>query len=305
MIRAVLVRMAHAALSVLVLLVLVFGLVRLSGDPAYSLISPDAPRELRDRLRSEWGVDKPIGDQFVLYLANVSQGNLGVSFRSRVPVMDMIIGRLPATLTMGAAAFVLTLVVGLPLGVYAAYRRGGAVDRAARSMAALGQSMPSFWLGLLLILLFAVALDILPSGGFDRPENIILPAFTLAFGPIAGLTRLLRSSMIESLGSDYVLFHRAKGLPERLVIWKHALRNAGLTTLSFLGVLIAGLFTGSVLVETVFVWPGIGRLMIEAIGYRDYPVVQGVIILYAVSYIVANLFVDLLYAALNPRLRST
>lgn len=303
MARGILVRFTHAVLSVLVLLTLVFFLVRVSGDPAYSLISPDAPRELRDRLRAEWGVDRPLADQYVIYLKNVVTGNLGTSFRSRVPVTDMVLLRLPATLTMGLCAFGLTLLFGLPLGIYAAYWRGGKVDRLSRLTSAVGQSVPSFWLGLLLILVFAIWFGLLPSGGFGRPENLVLPAVTLALGPIAGLTRLLRSSMIETLGNDYILFNRAKGLPERSILWKHALRNAGLTTLGFLGVLIAGLFTGSVLVETVFIWPGIGRLMIEGIQYRDYPVVQGVMMFYAVAYIAANLVVDVLYTVLNPRLR--
>lgn len=296
-------RIGQALISLTVLLLLVFSLVRLTGDPVYFVLPPEATDAQKARTRIEMGLDKPVPIQFLNYVVGVVHGDLGNSFRSHLPVTDLIKQRLPATLVMTGSALLLILLIGLPLGVYSAYWRGGWVDRFARLVAAAGQSMPSFWLGLLLILLFAVSLKLVPSGGYGGIEHLILPSVTLAFGAIAGLTRLLRSNMVEVLGSDFITFHRMKGLPERVVLWKHALRNAGLTTLSFLGIVVAGLLTGSVLVETVFVWPGVGRLMIEGVERRDFNVVQGVLILFGSVYIGVNLLVDLLYLALNPRIR--
>jgi peptide/nickel transport system permease protein len=300
---AILIRVGHALFSVLALLVLVFTMLRLTGDPINFLLDPDASPEQRAFARQELGLDQPVPVQFAIYVGNVIQGDLGISFRSRVPVADLIAQRVPATLTMAGAAILLTIVIGVPLGIYSAYRRGTVMDRSARFVAALGQSVPQFWLGFLLILVFAVYIPIFPAGGYGGIENLILPTITLSFAAIAGLTRLLRSSMVEEMGSDYINFHRMKGLSEHVILWKHALRNAGLTTLSFLGILVAGLVTGSVLVETIFVWPGLGRLMIESIGFRDFNVVQGVMIVFSLAYIGVNLAVDLLYTVLNPRLR--
>jgi peptide/nickel transport system permease protein len=215
-----------------------------------------------------------------------------------------VMQRLPATLTMGGAAVALILVIGLPLGIYSAYWRGGIVDRLGTFVAAFGQAIPSFWLGIMLILVFAIKLRILPSGGIGGLQHLILPTITLAVEPIARLTRLLRSSVIEELSSDYVTFHRMKGLPEGTILWKHVLRNAGMTSLTFVGIMTVGLLTGSVLVETVFVWPGIGRLLVEGIEFRDFNVVQGVTILITAAVISVNFLVDLLYMALNPRLRT-
>jgi peptide/nickel transport system permease protein len=306
MIKAIAQRIGYALLSLLALLIMVFTLVRFTGDPVYFQLPPDASRAQIEHVRHELGLDQPVPVQFVVYVRDLLSGDLGISFKARTlgtHVTDLIAQRVPATLTMGAAALLLIILVGVPLGVYSAYWRGGWVDRIARFVAAIGQSVPSFWLGLLLILVLAIELRWLPSGGYGSLSNLVLPAITLALGPIAGLTRLLRSSMIESLGSDYIMFHRVKGMTERSVLWKHALRNAGLTTIGFLGIVTANLFTGSVLVETVFVWPGTGRLMIESIGVRDFPVIQGLILLYGSVYIGVNLFLDVLYAVLNPRLR--
>jgi peptide/nickel transport system permease protein len=303
MLKALAMRTGHALLSMLALLIIVFCLVRVTGDPIHYLLPPDRSVEQEQRLREYLGLDKPYIVQFAVYVGNLARGDLGDSFKMRTPVVDLIAQRLPATLTMGAAALLLTLAIGLPLGIYSAYRRRGLVDRSTRLFAAGGQSIPDFWLGYMLILIFAVNLGWLPSGGYGHLSNLVLPAITLAFGATAGLIRLLRSSMIEVLESDYIKFHRIKGLPEHLILWKHALRNAGLTALGFVGVVVAGLFTGSVLVETVFVWPGVGRLMIEGVGWRDFNVVQGVMLLFSAAYIGANLLVDLLYIALNPRLR--
>jgi peptide/nickel transport system permease protein len=303
MLQMVLSRTGQALLSLFATIVFVFFLVRLTGDPAYFLLAPDAPAEDFVRIRQELGLDHSLVTQFFTYAGAVIRGDLGYSYRLDVPVIELVWRRIPATMAMGLSAIVLTLIVAVPLGTYAAYHRNGFVDRVAKFIAALGQATPSFWVGLVLIIVFAINLGWLPSGGYGSVEHLVLPALALSFEPIARLTRLLRSGMIEELGSDHVKFLRIKGMSERLVIWKHALRNAGLTTLTFVGLMTAGILTGSVLVETVFIWPGVGRLLVESIYYRDFSVVQGLVLLIAAAYIIINLIVDLLHMVLNPRLR--
>jgi peptide/nickel transport system permease protein len=302
--KRIIMRVTHSLLSLLLVLILVFCLVRLTGDPINFLLEPGSTQAQQDAVRRELNLDRSLPLQFTAYLGQLSRGDLGISYTVRRPVLELMAQRAPATLVMGAGAIFLTVLVGLPLGVYAAYWRGGAFDRTVRGMAAIFQSLPDFWVGFVLILVFAITLKLLPAGGYGQLKHLVLPSVTLALPAIAGLARLLRSSILEELGSDYVLFHRIKGLSERKILWKHALRNGGLTTLSFLGVVIAGLFTGSVLVETIFNWQGLGLLFITGISDRDFGVVQGVMLVYATAYIGVNLFVDLLYTFLNPRLRS-
>ena len=304
MMRAVVIRVGQALLSLVALTLLLFFMVRVTGDPAFFLTGPNATEADRDRVREELGLDQSLPVQYAKYMGNLLRGDLGDSFRFNIPVHDLVLQRLPATLTMAGAAVALILLVAVPLGIYSAYWRGSILDKIGGFVAAIGQAVPSFWLGLLLILVFAVNLRLLPSGGVGGFKHLILPTITLALEPIARLTRLLRSSVIEELGSDYVTFHRMKGLPERTVLWKHVLRNAGMTSLTFVGIMTVGLLTGSVLVETVFVWPGIGRLLVEGIEFRDFNVVQGVTLLITAAFILVNLLVDLLYLVLNPRMRT-
>jgi ABC-type dipeptide/oligopeptide/nickel transport system permease component len=303
MVRLILIRAGQALLGLFALTLLLFLMVRVTGDPAYFLTGPGASIETLERVRAKLGLDQSLPVQYFTYIGNLLQGDLGDSFRFGIPVSDLVLQRLPATLTMALSAILVILAVALPLGIYSAYWRGGIVDKIGGTVAAFGQAIPSFWLGIMLILVFAVQFKLLPSGGVGGFSHLILPTITLAVEPIARLTRLLRSSVIEELGSDYVTFHRMKGLPERTILWKHVLRNAGMTSLTFVGIMIVGLLTGSVLVETVFVWPGIGRLLVEGIEFRDFNIVQGVTILITVAVIVVNFLVDLLYMALNPRLR--
>lgn len=303
MVKVVGARILHSLLSLLFLVMLAFALVRLSGDPINFLIEPGASLAQKQMLREQLGLDRSIPVQFVEYLGQLVRGDLGISFRYRAPVVDLIGQRIPNTLLMATAAVLLMVAVAVPLGVQAAYRRGTGVDLAARGIAALGQAVPDFWLGLMLILVFAVNLKWFPAGGQGGISHLVLPAITLAFTAIAGLIRLLRSGMIEALNSDYVLFLRARGTPESVVLWKHSLRNASLTSLSYMGVVIGGLVTGSVLVETIFNWPGIGLLFIDSVRARDFGVAQGVMLLFGIGYIVPNLIVDVLYLRLNPRLR--
>jgi len=301
--RVVLVRIGHALLSMGLLTFIIFGLVRLTGDPTDLLLPDLSPESVREALRIKLGLHEPLIVQYGIFLSNLARGDLGTSFVFRVPVGELIAQRFPATLQLAAAALATTLVIGIPLGVMAGYRRGGWVDRAASWLAVVGQSAPAFWVGLLLVLLFAIRLKVLPPGGIGGIETFIMPAFVMALGPLAGLVRLLRSSMIEVLETDYVKFLRLKGLPERSILWKHGLRNAGLSALTFVGILSATLLTGSVVAETVFAWPGMGWLISESIISKDFAVVQGVVLVFSMVYIVVNLLTDLLYGFLNPRLR--
>lgn len=303
MARLILVRVFHAVLSMALLTLFVFFLVRLTGDPAALLLPDLTPPAVMEAFREKLGLNQPLYAQYGIFLSNLLHGDLGRSFVYNVPVTDLIAQRLPNTLILAVAGLVTTLVVGLPLGVLAAYKRGGWLDVVSRWLAVVGQSAPAFWIGLLMILVFSIRLHLLPSGGTGGLPNLIMPTLTIAVKPLAGLVRLVRSSMIEVLETDYVKFLRLKGLPEWQILWKHALRNGGLTALTFVGVLTADLMTGSVVSETVFAWPGLGWLMVTSIGSGDFAVVQAVVLMFSMIYIVINLLVDLLYGVLNPRLR--
>jgi ABC-type dipeptide/oligopeptide/nickel transport system permease component len=281
----------------------VFFLVRLTGDPAALLLPDLTPPAVMEAFREKLGLNQPLYVQYGIFMSNLLHGDLGRSFVYNVPVTDLIAQRLPNTLILAVSGLATTLVIGLPLGVLAAYKRGGRLDVVSRWLAVVGQSAPAFWIGLLMILVFSIRLHLLPSGGTGGLPNLIMPTLTIAVKPLAGLVRLVRSSMIEVLETDYVKFLRLKGLPERQILWKHGLRNGGLTALTFVGVLTADLMTGSVVSETVFAWPGLGWLMVTSIGSGDFAVVQAVVLMFSMIYIVINLLVDLLYGVLNPRLR--
>jgi peptide/nickel transport system permease protein len=222
---------------------------------------------------------------------------------TRRPVTEHIWERLPATIELGVVAMVLSIAIGVPIGVYSAVSRGGILDGAARVFAVLGQSMPAFWLGLMLILLFGVLLGVLPAGGYGGLQHLILPAFTLGYFTSAAIMRLTRSSMLEVLGADYIKFARLKGLHEQIVLWKHGLKNALLPVITFAVMLFVQFLGGAVVTETVFAWPGLGRLILESITTRDYPIVQAGVLVLSALYLTANLFVDVLYSYLNPRIR--
>lgn len=298
-------QIGQALLSLVFILLLVFCLVRFTGDPINFLLEPGATDAQKDALRERLHLDGSVISQFWAYLDQVAHGQLGISYVVQQPVTDLIMSRAEATLVMGAGAIALTIAIGLPLGLYAGYWRGRPFDSGVRGFSAVFQSLPDFWVGFMLIFLVAIQLKLLPAGGYGGIKQLILPSITLALPAVAGLARLLRSSVIEEMESDYVLFHRIKGTPEGTILWKHSLRNGGITTLSFLGIVTAGLFTGSVLVETIFNWPGLGLLLVTGIRQRDFAVVQGVTLVYALAYIITNLVVDLLYTYLNPRLKAT
>lgn len=296
-------RIGQAALTLTLLSLLIFVLSRFIGDPVDFMLPADASPEAETRLRESLGLDRPLPEQYLVYIGNVLRGDLGTSIRGGQPVLAAISGRLPASLSLAGFAMLLTLLFAFPLGVVAALANGKLADGVARFLALLGQSAPSFWVGLLLVQLFGVRLGWLPASGTGSLAHYILPAFTMSLFVIAGVSRLLRTSMLEILESELVRFARSKGVPERSVIWKHALRNALIPVISFGGVYFSILVTMAVVVEVVFAWPGIGRLAYNAILHRDYPLMQGVVLATGVIVVVVNMIVDIAYAIVDPRIR--
>jgi peptide/nickel transport system permease protein len=293
----------QTVLSMLVVISIVFFLTRLSGNPIHLLLDVNASERDQQILMEHLGLDKSLPVQYGLYVRNIFLGDFGRSVLTRRPVTEHIWERLPATVELGVVAMFLSVLIGVPLGVYSAVHRGGTLDGAARVFAVLGQSMPTFWLGLMLILLFGVVLRFLPAGGRGGIEHLILPAFTLGYFTSAAILRLTRSAMLEVLGSDYIKFARLKGLHEQVVLWKHGLKNALLPVVTFAVMLFVQFLGGAVVTETVFAWPGLGRLILESITTRDYPIVQAGVLVLSALYLTGNLFVDVLYSYLNPRIR--
>jgi peptide/nickel transport system permease protein len=268
------------------------------------MLLPDgAPQSAVDELNRQLGLHEPLYVQYGLFLQSVCRGDFGQSFQYRAPALRVVVERLAATVQLALAALLITVGVGVSLGIVAAVRRGTGYDYASTVLAVLGQSLPNFWLGIMLILLFGVALRWLPTSGFESWRHLILPAVTLAAFPMALVARLTRSSMLEILGRDFIRTGRAKGLAERAVILRHALRNAAVPLLTVLGLQIGTLLGGAVITESVFAWPGMGKLVVDAIFPRDFPVVQTVLILSATIFVVINLLVDLLYTVIDPRIR--
>lgn len=296
-------RLFQSVASLVVVSVVVFALVRFSGDPIAIMAPPEATQQDIELIRAYLGLDRPWPVQYWRFATRALQGDFGQSIRFRRPAMDLIFERYGATLELGGLAVLIVIVVAIPVGVHAAVRRGTALDYVARGFAAVGQAMPPFWLGLLLVLFFGVLLRLLPTSGRGTPLHILLPGITLGWFAVAGLMRLTRSAMLDVLGSEYVKLARIKGLPERQVIWKHAFKNAALPVVTFAALLFVALLNGSIIVETVFSWPGLGLLVIEAVDSRDYPIVQAVVMCLSAMYIGVNLIVDMLYAYLNPKIR--
>lgn len=301
--RYILGRLVQSIVSMFVVSIVVFVLVRMSGDPIRIMAPPEASEADVALMRSYLGLDRPWPVQYWNFLSRAVQGDFGKSVRFRRPAMELIMERYGATLELGGLAVLIVIVVALPVGVYSAVRRGTTLDYVARGFAALGQAVPPFWLGLLLVLVFGVLLHLLPTSGRGSPLHVILPGITLGWFAVAGLMRLTRSSMLDVLGTEYVKLARIKGLPERQVIWKHAFKNAALPVVTFAALLFVALLNGSIIVETVFGWPGLGLLVIEAVDSRDYPIVQAVVMCLSAMYIGVNLLVDVLYAYLNPKIR--
>jgi peptide/nickel transport system permease protein len=297
-------RIGSAVLVVFGVCTLVFLLIHLvPGDPVEAMLGESARPADRAALRADLGLDRPLVEQYLTYLARLARLDLGVSFQDRRPVRDLLAERIPPTLELAAAALLLALALALPLGVLAARHRGGALDSGAMGFSLLGISIPNFWLGPMLILVFSLWLGWTPVSGRDGPASLLLPAVTLGTGLAAVLARMVRSSVLEVLEEDYVRTARAKGLPETVVMWRHALRNAWLPVLTLLGLQLGGLLGGAVITETVFAWPGVGSLLVEAIQGRDYPVVQACVLLISLAYVLVNTLTDLVYAWVDPRIR--
>lgn len=284
-------------------LTIIFVLQRLSGDPTNLLLPVDAPQEVRTELRHHLGLDQPLPEQYVRFLGRVVVGDLGDSYRFRQPALGLVLERLPATLLLSAASLLISLVLALPLGIFAAVYRNTWVDNLATGISLLGQAMPVYWLGLLGILLFAVHWRILPSMGGGSLAALVLPATTLAIYSAARIMRLTRAAVLDVLHQDYIRLARAKGLGEGKVLIKHALRNASIPIVTIIGLQFGGLLGGAVITETVFAWPGVGRLAVNAVQQRDFPVVQAVTVVIALAFSLINLAVDILYVRLNPRIR--
>ena len=282
--------------------VLVFSLSRAVGDPRIMYLQQGSTQEMWDAWGREFGLDRPLPIQYLVWAGKALRGDLGISLWERRSVTEAIVERLPATVQLGLSTFLFSMV-GLPLGVLSAVRRGSVWDYAGRTFAVLGQALPPFWIGLILILLFSVQLEWLPAGKKEGLASFVMPTITLGWLSAAGILRLVRSSMLDTLDEEYIKLARAKGNSGQRVIWKHAFKNAFAGPLAFAGLLLGGLFTGAVVTESVFGWPGIGRLAIQAVLQNDFPMLAGVILLFTLLYVLANLAVDVIHASLDPRIR--
>ncbi|MBI2370548.1 MAG: ABC transporter permease [Deltaproteobacteria bacterium] len=301
--RYLLARLLFVLPTLLGVSLLAFGLIHLiPGDPARLIAGDDATDETIRDIQAAYGLDRPLHIQYLIYLGNLARGQLGVSIRSGRPILEEIAPRFLNTLQLALAAILLTVAAGIPLGVLAASRRRTALDRLSMLAALCGIATPVFWLGILFQIVFAVWLQWLPSGGTGGLRYLLLPAFTLAAFSVANVARLTRASLLEILGQDFIRTARAKGLTEPAILFGHALRNALIPTLTFLSLQFGFLLGGAVLTETVFSYSGIGRYLVQSIFFRDYPVVQGVILIIACSYILVNLVADLLYSWADPRI---
>jgi ABC-type dipeptide/oligopeptide/nickel transport system permease component len=284
----------------------VFIMARLlPGDPARVIAGVLASPEDVERIRQQMGLDKPLVAQYFTFLGSLLHLDLGISAHTGAPVVEEIASRLPYTIELAFVALAVAITAGVLAGVVAAIRRNTPLDLLMSGLSVFGVSMPVYWLGLMLIIVFAINLHILPAAGADEPTSIVMPALTLALFSIGLIARMTRSSMLEVLSQDYVRTARAKGAPFRSVVFKHALRNALLPVITVIGLQFGALLGGAVVTETVFAWPGVGRLLVDSIFFRDYPVVQGLVLMFGATFVVINLLVDLLYAYVDPRIHYT
>ena len=298
-------RLLRAVIALWLVSTVVFVVMRLSGDPVPLMLPSDAPQSEFARVRAELGLDRSLPVQYAVFLGNVMHGDFGQSIHFRQSAARVVLDYLPATFELGLAAFALALLVALPIGVVSAVKRNSAVDQATMALALVGQSAPTFFIGILLILVVSLKLGLLPTSGRESWQSLVLPALTLGAFAMASIARLTRSAVLEVLRADYIRTARAKGVREALVVVKHTLKNAAVPIVTITGLQFGTLLGGAVVTETVFAWPGIGRLAIQSIYNRDYPVVQCTVFVSAVLFIVINFFVDLLYGLLDPRVRAS
>ncbi|NGO66143.1 ABC transporter permease [Rhizobium daejeonense] len=304
MIRFVLTRLFRALITILAVVTFAFIVLRMSGDPAQVMLGPDVPQESIDAFRAAWGLDRPLWIQYLAYIKEIFTGDFGVSMRDKASALQLVIERVPATLQLTIPALLLKLAIGIPAGVYAALHRQSTIDRGVILAAIFGFTIPSFVMGLLLVLIFSVILGVLPSGGQDTWMHGILPTLTMSIGGIGILARFSRSAMIEVMGQPYIRTASAKGLKWPDVVWRHALPNAAVPIVTIVGFMVGSLIAGAVVVESIFSWPGIGRLLVVSVTNRDLAVVQCILLIVAAAMVLSNLVVDLLYGWLDPRLRS-
>lgn len=302
-IRLALIRVMQGIITAFLVFTAVFFIMRLSGDPTMLFLPPDATQEDIDRFRRDMGWDRPVIVQYFDYLGDVLKGDFGQSLTYGGSALDTVLERLPATLELTLVAFIITVVIAIPAGLIAAVRPDTLISQIVMTIALVGQAMPGFWLGVMMILLFSVSLGWLPTGGRGGVLNLIMPAVVLGSWGAAKITRLTRAGMQEVLGNDYIRTARSKGLPEQLVLIRHALRNALLPVISALGLTVGAMLGGAIITETVFAWPGVGRLIVQSVLKRDFPVVQVATILLALIFLLSNLIVDVLYTVVDPRIR--
>jgi peptide/nickel transport system permease protein len=304
MLRFVASRLLRTLVTIVMVVTFAFVVLRLSGDPAQIIMGADAPPEAIDAFRTAWGLDEPLWVQYLAYFKAIFTGDLGRSMRDGRDAIVLVLERVPSTLALTLPAFLIKVCLGIPAGIYAALHRNSLLDRSVMALAVAGFCMPSFVLGLLLVLVFAVQLGWLPSGGQGSWRHAILPVITLGLAGAALLARFTRSAMLEVLGQPYIRTASSKGLSWPRVVWRHALPNAAIPTVTILGFMVGSLLAGAVVVESVFSWPGVGRLLVVAVANRDLAVVQCVLLMVAMTMVTANLIVDILYGALDPRMRS-
>jgi peptide/nickel transport system permease protein len=296
-------KVLHTVIVIVCVLTLVFVVLHLTGDPVMMLLPPTATADEIRALTTALGLDQPLSVQYWRFATRVARGDFGVSLQHQQPAMGLVLERLPASMLLAVTALVCAVAVAVPLGIVAAARRGTLADYLAVALSAVGQSAPIFWTGLMLMLVFAVTLQLLPTTGYGTWRQLVLPALTLASYPMAAMARLVRSGMLEVLDADYVRTARAKGLPELHVIMRHALKNAALPVVTVIGLQFGLLLGGAIVCEMIFAWPGVGRLLIFAINNRDFPLVEASVFVMAMVFVLANLLVDLCYAWLDPRVK--
>jgi peptide/nickel transport system permease protein len=301
--RYIMRRIFYALISLVILSITIFCLIRFTGDPAILMVEPGASEADLQAIRQEFGLDKPWVVQYGIFIANMARGDFGMSIYYREPAFELYLQRLPASLLLTAVAMSISLLIGIPIGILSAVRVDSWLDTIGKTFSILGLSLPSFWVGLLLIMIFSVSWGWLPSSGSGTYWHIIMPAFSLGWVFSAAYTRMARSAMLEVLGSEYIKLARLKGLPEKLVIAKHAFKNALIPVLTLAGINLVIMMNVAVVVESVFAWPGIGRLLYEGISNRDFPVVQTTVLMGGMMIVVVNLLVDILYAYVDPRIR--
>lgn len=297
-------RLIQALIMLFVVSTIVFGLSRLTGNPVALLLTEYSSEQDKIELTHQLGFDKSVPEQYLIFVSNALHGDLGRSIRGdRAPALQLVADRFPASAQLAVVTLIVSLLIGLPLGVVTALYKGSIIDVLVRIIALIGQSAPVFWIGIVAMYFFSVQLRLLPSSGYGTPEQFVLPVFALTWFTLAAIVRLTRSSMIDSLDSEYIKLARIKGLSEWIVVWKHALRNSLLPVLTYSGIILGRTIAGVVVVETVFAWPGIGRLAYESVLGRDFPVLQAVVLVIAALFLLINLLVDVLYAYIDPRIR--